>query len=61
MEYIEVEAKTVTEAIEKALQILKVSREEINVRVLSEEKMGLFGMGGGRPVKVRVRLKKKKT
>lgn len=61
MESIEVEAKTVAEAIEKALKILKASRDDIEIQVLAEEKMGLFGMGGGKPVKIRATLMKKKT
>ena len=59
MEPIEVEAKTVSEAIEKALVILRVSREEVDVQVLSEEKMGLFGMEGGKRAKIRATLKKR--
>jgi predicted RNA-binding protein Jag len=58
MESIEVEAKTVGEAIEKALAILKVSRADIEVFVLSEEKRGLFGMEGARLAKIRAVLKK---
>ncbi|MBL7130330.1 MAG: Jag N-terminal domain-containing protein [Candidatus Omnitrophica bacterium] len=58
---IEVEAKTVEEAIEKALEILNVAREEIKVQVLSEEKKGLFGMEGGKRAKIRVVLKKENT
>ncbi|MDD5617601.1 MAG: Jag N-terminal domain-containing protein [Candidatus Omnitrophica bacterium] len=60
-EPIEVEAKTVAEAIKKALEILKVSREEIEVHVVSEPKMGLFGMAGGKYAKIRVTLKQKET
>ena len=60
MDSIEVEAKTLSEAIEKALGILKVSRQEVDIQVLSEEKMGLFGMSGGKYAKIRVILKKKK-
>lgn len=59
MEPIEVEAKTVEEAIEKALEILKVAREEVEVQVLSEEKKGLFGMEGGKRAKIRVVLRQK--
>ena len=59
MEPVEVEAKTVEEAIEKALLILKASREDIEVTVLSEEKRGLFGMEGARLAKIRAVLKKK--
>jgi spoIIIJ-associated protein len=60
-EPIEVEAKTVKEAIEKALEILHVSKDEIDVKILSEPKMGLFGMAGGKHAKVRVTLKKKEA
>lgn len=56
---IEIEAKTVEEAIEKALGILKVAREDIEVQVLSEEKKGLFGMEGARRAKIRAVPKKK--
>lgn len=61
MEPIEIEAKTVEEAIKKALEILKVSRESIEVQVLSEEKKGLYGMEGARRAKIRVALKNKNT
>ncbi|MDD5004941.1 MAG: Jag N-terminal domain-containing protein [Candidatus Omnitrophica bacterium] len=61
MEPLEIEAKTVSEAIKKALGTLKVSRKEIEVQVLSEPKMGLFGMGGSRPAKIRVSLKRKNS
>ncbi|MDO9572527.1 MAG: Jag N-terminal domain-containing protein [Candidatus Omnitrophota bacterium] len=52
--YIEAEGKTVEEAIEKALQILKLPRKRVRVEMLSEEKKGLFGMPGAKPAKVRV-------
>jgi len=58
--YIEVEAKTVAEAIKQAIELLKVSKEdEIEIKVLSEEKMGLFGRAGGRRAKIRAWIKKK--
>lgn len=59
---VEAEGKTPAEAIEKALAMLKASRKEVKVRILTEEQRGLFGMEGARPAKVRVTLlKKKKT
>ena len=61
MRPLEIEAKTVTEAIEQALEKLRVSREEIDIQVLSEAKMGLFGREGGKRAKIRVTLKKKET
>ncbi len=51
---IEVEGKTVEEAVEKALQELKLPRNRVKIESLSEEKMGLFGMPGAKPAKVRV-------
>lgn len=51
---IESEGKTIEEAITKALQELQLPRKRVKIEVLSEEKMGLFGMPGAKPVKVRV-------
>lgn len=56
---IEVEGRTVEDAIKKALQILNVSRDSIEVKVVCEEKKGLFGMEGAKPAKIKVFLKKK--
>lgn len=54
VKYIEVEGKTVEEAIEKALQELKLPRNRVKIESLSEAKKGLFGMAGAKPAKVRV-------
>jgi len=51
---IEVEGKTVEEAIKKALKQLNVARDKAKIEVLSEEQKGLFGMPGAKPAKVRV-------
>ena len=51
---IESEGKTIEEAVQKALGILKVQRSQIAVRVLSEEQKGLFGMHGAKSAKIRV-------
>ena len=51
---IEIEGKTVEEAIQKALKELKLPRHKIKIEVLSEEEKGLFGMAGARPAKIRV-------
>ena len=51
---IEVEGKTVEEAIKKALQALKLPRDKVKIEVLSEEKKGLFGMAGAKPAKVKI-------
>lgn len=54
---IEVEGSTVEEAIKKALDLLNVSREEITVKVVCEEKKGLFGMEGAKLAKIKASLK----
>ena len=51
------EGPTVEDAIKKALDQLNVSRDEINVKVVSEEKRGLFGMEGAKPAKIKVTIK----
>lgn len=46
MDFLEVSAKTVEEAIEKALDEMGLTREEVNITVLQEGKEGgLFGIG----------------
>lgn len=54
---VEIEASTTEEAIDTALKHLDVKKDQVNVRVLSEEQRGLFGMRGAKPVKVRVTVK----
>jgi spoIIIJ-associated protein len=55
---IEAEGKTTKEAINKALKELRVTRDEVNIKILSEEHKGLFGMEGHKLAKVKVTLKK---
>lgn len=55
---IEVEGHTIEEAIKKAQELLNVSRDDIIIKVVSEEKKGLFGMEGAKPAKIKVTLKK---
>lgn len=57
---IEVEGGTVEDAIKKAMEILGVSRDKVTIRVVCEEKRGLFGMEGEKPAKIKVTLKPKK-
>jgi len=52
--HIEVEGKTVEEAVKKALKELKLPRNKVKIEVLSEEVKGLFGMPGEKPARVRV-------
>ncbi len=56
---IEVEGKTVKDAIKKALKKLNATEQEVSIEVLKEEQKGLFGMQGAEPAKVRVTLEHK--
>jgi spoIIIJ-associated protein len=54
MKSLEVSARTVEEAIQKALEKLGVTREEVEVTVVKEGKHGVLGLGAGK-AKVKVR------
>ena len=54
---IEIEGATVEEAIQKAMKKLSVSRDRMDVKVVCEEKKGLFGMEGAKPAKIKVSVK----
>lgn len=56
MKTIEEQGKTVDEAINKALQQLQASRDQVSVEILDEGSRGLFGIMGTKPAKVRVNL-----
>lgn len=60
MQSIEIQANTVEEAIKLALKQLQVSRSQVKIQVVSEEKKGLFGMAGSAPAKIRVTVIKPK-
>lgn len=54
----EIEGATVEDAIKKAMKKLSTDRDGINVKIVCEEKKGLFGMEGGKPAKIKVSVKK---
>jgi spoIIIJ-associated protein len=56
---IEVEGKTTSEAVKKALKQLKVKRADVTIDVVCEEEKGLFGMQGAKMAKVKVSLIRK--
>ena len=56
-ESIEVEGKTTKEAIDKALKKLRVTKDKVDIKILSEEHKGLFGMNGHKLAKIKVTLK----
>ncbi len=55
MKFVEIKAKTVDEAVEKALLELNTTKENVEIEILEEQK-GLFGILGSKEVKVRVTL-----
>ncbi len=50
----EFEGSSVEDAIKKAKESLKVSTEELKIKVLSEGEPGLFGLKGNKPAKIKV-------
>lgn len=54
MNSVEVVGRTVEEAISEALEMLKASRDEVNITVLEEGSKGLFGIIGSKQAKVLV-------
>jgi predicted RNA-binding protein Jag len=52
------EGNTLEEAICKAEKGLGVSREALDIRVVCEEKRGLFGMRGAKLAKIKAAVKK---
>ncbi|NCU33367.1 MAG: hypothetical protein EOM23_10680 [Candidatus Moranbacteria bacterium] len=53
------EGKNVEEAIQAALSDLKLSRDQVQIKIVCEESKGLFGMNGLKPAKIKVLLKKR--
>ena len=51
---LEFDGCTVEDAIKKAVDQMGVSREEIMVKIVCEEKKGLFGMEGAKLAKIKV-------
>ncbi len=60
MKEIEVQAKTAEEAIEIALEKLGAQKDDVEIKILSEEAKGLFGREGAKQAKVKVIVKDKK-
>lgn len=55
---IEIEGSSVEDAIKKAMKALNAKRGQLLVKVVCEEKKGLFGMEGQKPAKIKATLKK---
>lgn len=45
MKSLEIEGKTIDEAIEKACDVLRVSREKLGIEIITEGSSGFFGIG----------------
>lgn len=54
---LEFEGISVEDAIKQAVDELGVSRDDIDVKVVCEEKKGLFGMEGAKKAKIKVFFK----
>lgn len=54
---IEVEGPTTKDAIRLGLEKLGVTKDKVEVRILAEEKKGLFGMEGAKQAKVKLTKK----
>ena len=57
MAELEIEGKTVEEAIEEGLIKLGVTKDKVNVKILSEGAAGLFGLMGNKPAMVKLTTK----
>jgi spoIIIJ-associated protein len=51
---IEIEGKTIEEAIQKGLEKLNLTREQVEIKILSEGSAGLFGLMGSKPAKIKI-------
>jgi spoIIIJ-associated protein len=58
MEFVEAEGNSIDEAIARALELLGVSRDKVDVDILSNATRGVFGFGGRR-AKVRATVRRR--
>jgi spoIIIJ-associated protein len=56
-EAIEFEGNTIDDAINKAVKVLGVSKDKLEIKIVREEKRGLFGMEGAKSAKIKVTIK----
>lgn len=57
MKTIEITGKTVEEALKKALDQLKLTRDKVDVEIIDEGSKGLFNLIGTKPAKIKVTKK----
>ncbi len=53
----EFEGNTLDEAINKAVTKLGIPKNRLEIKIVCEEKRGLFGMQGAKAAKIKVRIK----
>lgn len=53
----EFEGNTLDEAIKKAVLKLGIPKNKLNIKIVCEEKRGLFGMKGAKTAKIKVTVK----
>jgi len=53
----EFEGNNLDEAINKAVVKLGVPKSQLDIKIVCEEKRGLFGMRGAKTAKIKVRVK----
>ncbi len=56
---LEISGKNIEDAIEKGLQELNCSKEDVEIKILDEGTKGLFGLMGAKPAKVLLTIKDK--
>src|SRR5574340_485810 len=56
MKPLEIEAKTIDEAIEKACNEFQVSREKLNIEIISEGTAGFLGLVGNKKARIKACL-----
>ena len=54
---IEVEGKTVEAAIANGLEKLSITRDQVDIKILSEGSSGLFGLMGAKPARIQLNVK----
>ncbi|MCS7227568.1 MAG: Jag N-terminal domain-containing protein [Endomicrobia bacterium] len=50
----EFEGPSIDNVIKTAINTLKMSKEELQIKILSEGRLGLFGLKGSKPAKIKV-------
>ena len=59
MKSIDMTGKTVDEAIQKALEQLNLTKDEVEINIVDEGSKGFFNLIGSKPAKVNITVKEK--